>query len=126
MCLPLQEEATCSWSLSTAEGKSANWECQLSAAPSSNFSLLLNETVIPPSQPGMRCGRESQVVFLVQEEDQHICYSRFKFTTLICSTNEGVVWNFGIISSSGGVVSGTSITVTLGDEQGTLSTAQDI
>jgi hypothetical protein len=97
------------------EGSTVDWECQLLAAPTTYFSLVLNnkKTTIFPSQPGAKCGNESQVIFSVQEEALHVCYSNFNFTVFICSANEGVVGEFSIISSTGDVVSGASVTVTL-------------
>ena len=118
VCPPalLPDEATCSQyhSYLIPEGDTVDWECQLSAPPSTNFSLLLNnKTAILPSQTLVRCGNESQVIFLVQEEAQHVCLSSFSFTVFICSANETVVGEFSIIKSTGDVVAGTNITVEL-------------
>ena len=100
-----------------------NWECQLLAVPSTNFSLLFNEMIeVLPSQPDVKCGREPQVIFFVQEVAQHVCYSHYDFTVLICFANESVVGDFSIISSSGGVVAGTNITVTLIEKPGNILT----
>jgi hypothetical protein len=99
-----------------AEGSTVDWECQLLAAPTTYFSLVLNnkKTTIFPSQPGAKCGSESQVIlFSVQEETMSVCFSSFNFTVFVCSANEGMVGEFSIISSTGDVVSGASVTVTL-------------
>ena len=129
VCLPLPDEATCSgyWSYMIVEGNTVDWECQLFAPPFTNFSLLLNNiTSILPSQSGVRCGSESQVIFLVQEEPQHVCFSNFSFTVFICSANEGIVGNFSIINSSGDVVAGANITVILIKEPIIVSTSQGV
>ena len=115
VCLPLPDAVTCSGykSFLIAEGNAVYWECQLSAPPSTNFNLLINDETILPSQSGVRYGSESQLIFLVQEEGQHVCFSRFSSTVFIYSANEGVVGNFSIINSTGGVVAGINITVEL-------------
>ena len=126
VCQPLPNEATCDQSSISiiANGNMSNWECRLLAAPSTIFNLLLNENVIHPSQPGMMCGNESQVIFLVQEEPQNVCFSSFNFTVFICSVNEAVVGDFSIINSSGDAVAGTNITVLLMKEPDVVSTSQ--
>ena len=125
VCQPITDRRTCSGFSSSAEGSRIDWECQRAALPSTIFSLLLNNmTTILPSQPGTKCSDESEVIFLVRELALHVCYSNFRFTVIICSANEGMVSEFSIISSTGGVVPGTRVTLTLAEEQGSVSPTQ--
>jgi hypothetical protein len=129
-CQPQPFEATCSHSIfSAAEGASAEWECRLTAPPATNFTLLLNKTTaILPSKPGLKCGKEPQVMFFIEEEAQHVCFSGFNVTVVVCSASEGVVGEFTIISSSGEVSMDTKVIVKLEHDEptvGTLSTIED-
>ena len=119
VCVTLSDNATCSTgSLSVDEGNTIDWNCQITARPSTNFSLVLNrKTILLPSTPlgdgGVECGREPQVIFSVEEYPQHVCLSRYRVSVVICSANESVVGEFRIVKRSGGVVVGTTVVVEL-------------
>lgn len=62
------------------------WNCHVTAAPGSNFSLLLNnKTVFLPSKPdAMKCGDKPQILFSVLEDNQHKCYSSYIVSVTVC------------------------------------------
>ena len=102
-----------------AEGTNSEWNCQIKAWPSTNFSLVLNKTAVLLPKPGdEECGKEPLVIFSVQEDPQHVCFSSYHVSVAICSANESVVGVFQILSSSG---RGTTVVVKLTQEPSVAS-----
>ena len=106
------EDATCSTdSLTLIKGTNTQWHCQLTNVPATNFSLIINNTiVIPPSKPEMTCGKEPLIIFTVEEDPVHLCYSSYNVSVIICSADKNIVGEFYLASSSG-VAPGTNIDV---------------
>lgn len=123
MCQPQPFEATCTHShFSVEDGARVKWECQLTAAPDTNFSLLLNNTnAMLPNEQELECGSEPQVLFFIQEEKKHVCFSGFNVTVKVCSVSESVVGEFTINSSSGEVSTDTKVVVRLEQDEPTVS-----
>lgn len=93
VCQPLLDDALCS------VGSLWPRAALLSGTVNCTFSLMLNQsTVVLPSMPGsVECGNGPQVIFSVQEDPQHVCYSNFTVVVVICSASESVVGEFNIV-----------------------------
>ena len=114
-CQPPPDSAMCNiGSLSVGKGSTIEWFCEITARPSTNFSLVFKKFILLPSMPGdVECGREPQVIFSVEEFPQLGCLSRYRVSVVICSANESVVGEFRILNSSGSVVIGTTVVIEL-------------
>ena len=73
------------------------WTCRLTAAPGSNFSLLLdNKTVVLPSKPGaIKCKGKPQILFSVLEDPRHKCFSSYSISVTACP---GVAEEFAVMA----------------------------
>lgn len=113
-------------SLTMTNGSTGGWGCQLTAAPATNFSLLLNDKVeVLPSKPdAIKCGPNPQILFSVLEDPLHVCFSSFNISVIICAASESVVGDFIILMDSSTPAKGTStnIKVTKGGTPGTQET----
>ena len=65
-------------------------------------------------------------MFFIEEEAQHVCFSGFNVTVVVCSASEGVVGEFTILSSSGEVSMGTKVIVKLEPDEPTVGTLSTI
>lgn len=73
------------------------WTCHLTAAPGSNFSLLLdNKTVVLPSKPGaIKCKGKPEILFSVLEDPRHKCFSSYSISVTACP---GVAEEFAVMA----------------------------
>ena len=108
-------------SFSVSRGDDTEWRCVVTAAPGSNFTLLFKQTSVMPSNKSTECKDERpQIIFIVEEQPQHFCYSQFVLTTIICSASESVMGTFSIANSNGDLMDGGTVDVKLTGQSSTF------
>ena len=87
------------------KGNNIAWDCQISALPNSNLSVMLNNKVVQPhlglaenDSLTKMCNKDSQVLYYVKEAPQYVCYSEFTVHIVVCAAGESVVGEYYIVA----------------------------
>ena len=87
------------------KGNNIAWDCQISAPPNSNLSVMLNKNKVVQPYLGDAekdnlmelCDKDSRILYYVKEDPQHVCYSEFTVHIVVCAAGESVVGEYYIV-----------------------------
>ena len=110
------------------KGDNIAWNCQISAPPNSNLRVMLNNKVVQPYLGHAEkdslmelCDKDSQVLYYVEENPDHVCYNKFTVHIVVCAAGESVVGDYYIVGDQEKIMESTkniALTPPSGSSQG--------